>query len=135
MSRLWTDGRTDARTECEDRARILETEFAIRTYRKLTFRSRLIHKATRIPLTCHQNTGNTKNTRYVALPLVLPLCSEENCGHSQKSQSSRMRWMASSVLPSRPLWICSTSWLPSMQPESQGEICWRWCSVQLQQRI
>ena len=30
MSRLWTDDeRTDGRTECEDRARILETEFAI----------------------------------------------------------------------------------------------------------
>ena len=30
MSRLWTThGRTDGRTECEDRARILETEFAI----------------------------------------------------------------------------------------------------------
>ena len=27
MSRLWTD---DGRTECEDRARILETEFAIK---------------------------------------------------------------------------------------------------------
>ena len=27
MSRLWTDGRQT--TECEDRARILETEFAI----------------------------------------------------------------------------------------------------------
>ena len=30
MSRLWTDGRT---TECEDRARILDTEFAILTQR------------------------------------------------------------------------------------------------------
>ena len=29
MSRLYTHGRTDGRTECEDRARILETEFAI----------------------------------------------------------------------------------------------------------
>ena len=29
MSRLRTHTRTDGRTECEDRARILETEFAI----------------------------------------------------------------------------------------------------------
>ena len=68
-----------------------------------------------------------KLIRYVVWPLELLPSSGETCVHSQRSQLSRTRWTESLEPPSRQPQICSTSWLPSTQQESQGGACWRWC--------